>query len=57
MFLVWRLEGGGRRTMFLMAKTKRIQPPGIETGSSAWQADILPLDHGCECRGDDQVMG
>ena len=30
-----------------MTKMKRIQPPGIEPGSTAWQAVILPLDHGC----------
>ena len=26
--------------------------PGIEPGSPAWQASILPLDHRCERRGD-----
>ena len=25
--------------------------PGIEPGSPAWQASILPLDHRCERRG------
>ena len=34
-------------TRNLKTKSKRLQPPGIEPGSSAWQADILPLDHGC----------
>jgi hypothetical protein len=29
-------------------KTKaKMQPPRIELGSPAWQARILPLDHGC----------
>jgi len=26
---------------------KNMHPPGIEPGSPAWQAEILPLDHGC----------
>lgn len=26
---------------------KNLQPPGIEPGSPAWKADIIPLDHGC----------
>ena len=25
----------------------KLQPPGIEPGSPAWQASIIPLDHGC----------
>ena len=25
----------------------KVQPPGIEPGSPAWRARILPLDHGC----------
>ncbi len=28
-------------------KTECVHPPGIEPGSPAWQAEILPLDHGC----------
>ena len=28
-------------------KSNQMQPPGIEPGSPAWQARILPLDHGC----------
>ncbi len=28
-------------------KKVRVHPPGIEPGSPAWQAEILPLDHGC----------
>ena len=28
-------------------KRQNMQPPRIELGSPAWQARILPLDHGC----------
>ena len=28
-------------------KKKNVHRPGIEPGSPAWQADILPLDHRC----------
>ena len=41
-------EGRGAQTKeCTLTKKKNIQPPGIGPGSSAWQADILPLDHGC----------
>ena len=26
-----------------------MQPPGIEPGAPAWQAEILPLNYGCSC--------
>ena len=45
----WCWEGGGL-VVSLKDKRKLLQPPGIEPGSAAWQAAILPLDHGC-CRG------
>ena len=32
-----------------LAAVAKMQPPGIEPGSPAWQASIIPLDHGCEC--------
>ena len=28
-------------------ETKNLQPPGIEPGPPAWQAEIIPLDNGC----------
>ncbi len=42
--------------VFLLYELKRmggtphktsVHPPGIEPGSPAWQAEILPLDHAC----------
>ena len=30
-----------------LAAVAKMQPPGIEPGSPAWQASIIPLDHGC----------
>jgi hypothetical protein len=26
-------------------KCKKVRPPGVEPGSPAWQASIMPLDH------------
>ena len=36
-----RASGGDEGSM------AKLQPPGIEPGSPAWQASIIPLDHGC----------
>ncbi|PRP78268.1 hypothetical protein PROFUN_13899 [Planoprotostelium fungivorum] len=30
-------------------ETNEVHPPGIEPGSPAWKADIIPLDHECLC--------
>ena len=35
------------KLIFKRAPGKKMQPPGIEPGSPAWRARILPLDHGC----------
>ena len=31
-----------------MGRAKGLQLPGIEPGSPAWQASIIPLDHSCD---------
>ena len=38
----WTQKGGKKKT-----KTKELHWPGLEPGSTAWQATILPLDHQC----------
>jgi hypothetical protein len=35
------------RKKYKRSKKKRVHSPGIEPGSPAWQADIMPLDHEC----------
>ena len=35
---------------------RRMHQPGIEPGSHRWQRCILPLDHGCKCPFQNQVV-
>ncbi|PRP82609.1 protein phosphatase 2C [Planoprotostelium fungivorum] len=45
-------------TTVLLIKLKELEevhPPGIEPGSPAWKADIIPLDHEC-CAGSPQSV-
>ncbi len=45
---IWGGAHRHRRVLTLAVRRKRyVHPPGIEPGSPAWQAEILPLDHGC----------
>ena len=30
-----------------ISKTKKLHHPGVEPGSTAWKAIIIPLDHWC----------
>ena len=34
-------------TTVKLIKRKKLQPPGIEPGSTAWQAAIIPLNQDC----------